>query len=140
MDDAKARALADKLTGAVTVDLYLHDDAEPHIEIVGAEEMILAFAGEARRETMQQIEVLLDALQMNHERDAIARQGDARAERLAAADAITRAIVAIRALTPQAALSKCLRCGQTVTNGRGCRDIRCPYGSVATALKRAEAS
>lgn len=48
MDEAKARALADKLTGAVTVDLYLHDDAEPHIEIVGAEEMILAFAAEVR--------------------------------------------------------------------------------------------
>lgn len=48
MDEAKARALLDKLTGSVTVDLYLHDDAEPHIEIVGAEEMILAFAAEVR--------------------------------------------------------------------------------------------
>lgn len=87
MDEAKARALADKLTAAVEFDVHIRDDIEPYVEIVGAEAMILAFAAEVRRDERER--ALVAVLRLTA--DDTAKYGGRQA-----------AIDAIRALSPQA--------------------------------------
>lgn len=99
MDETKARALADKLTAAVEFDVHIRDDIEPRVEIVGAEEMILAFAAEVRRDERERVARIVDeaaggdgSLWYPHD-DHFPVSG---------ADVLDRLPAAIRALSPQA--------------------------------------